>query len=62
MGMKSVVYMSDMKRQLEGNEMTDVEVVCEDGRLTCHAVMLAAASSWWTQVIQDLFMSSLSAG
>jgi len=50
MGTKSVVYMSDMKRQLEGNEMTDVEVVCVDGRLTCHAVMLAAASRWWTQV------------
>jgi hypothetical protein len=49
-GANSVVYMLEMRRQLEGKEMTDVEVVCEDGTLTCHAVMLAAASRWWTQV------------
>jgi len=49
-GADNVVYMSDVRRQLEGKEMTDVEVVCEDGTLTCHAVMLAAASKWWTQV------------
>ena len=47
---KSVVYILEMSRQLEGGEMTDVEVVCGDGKLACHAVMLAAASRWWTQV------------
>ncbi len=51
-GANSVVYMLEMRKQLEGKEMTDVEVVCEDGSVTCHAVMLAAASRWWTQVQQ----------
>jgi hypothetical protein len=60
-GANSVVYMLEMRRQLEGREMTDVEVVCEDGTLTCHAVMLAAASRWWTQV-QKLLDTNTAAG
>jgi hypothetical protein len=50
LGASSVAYMMELYSQLEGQKMTDVEVVCEDGVLNCHAIMLAAASKWWTQV------------
>lgn len=47
----SVSYMMEMYQLLERKEMTDVAVVCEDGVLNCHAATLAAASKWWTEVL-----------
>ena len=50
LGGEGALYMLDLYSQLVGKELTDMQVVCEDGVLTCHAAILAAASKWWSQV------------
>ena len=37
---------------LEEEVGTDLEVICGDGLVTCHAVMLVAAGSWWPDLLQ----------
>ena len=47
-------YLPELSGLLAGRVGTDLELVCRDGAVACHAVMLVATGSWWNQILSSL--------